>query len=163
MFTNKKAKYYGDDKVLLDSACLSSDTKPTTGVANGSTLLEMDTSTVYAFDEANGEWLAQSSSGGGGGGGGTEPLIVTATKDGNEVWTLDKTYNEIKTAVESGRICVVKGQITVGNSYVFTTYVSYLYVEEGEYFVNVFDINSSPINLPTAFWATSADGYPMYD
>lgn len=99
----------------------------------------------------------------GGGGGGTEPLIVTATKDDNEVWTLDKTYNEIKTAVESGRICVVKGQITVGNSYVFTTYVSYLYVEEGEYFVNVFDINSSPINLPTAFWATSADGYPMYD
>ena len=161
MFTNNKAKYFGDNNVLIEAACLKTDTKPTTGIANGSKCIEMDTGKTYMFNEEDSEWEELQSSGGGGGG--TEPLIVTATKDDNNVWTLDKTYNEIKTAVESGRVCVVKGQITVGNSYVFTTYVSYLYLEEGEYFVNVFDIDSSPINLPTSFWATSADGYPMYD
>ena len=97
------------------------------------------------------------------GGGGAEPLIVTATKDDNEVWTLDKTYNEIKTAVESGRVCVVKGQITVGNTYIFTTYVSYVYSEESEYFVLVFDLGNQIINLPTSFCADSADGYPIVD
>lgn len=98
MFTNKISSYYSPGKVLLDSACLSSDTKPTTGVANGSKLLEMDTSTVYAFDEANGEWLAQSSSGGGGGGG-VEPLIVNSTYDSSsELYTLDKTFGEIRIA-----------------------------------------------------------------
>lgn len=108
MFTNKKAKYYGDDKVLLDSACLSSDTKPTTGVANGSTLLEMDTSTVYAFDEANGEWLAQSSSGGGGGGGGAEPLIINSTYDSSsELYTLDKTFGEIRTAYNNAQPIII--------------------------------------------------------
>lgn len=110
MFTNTKAKYYGDDKVLLDSACLSTDTKPTTGVANGSKLLEMDTSTVYAFDEANGEWLAQSSSGGGGGGGGgAEPLMVNYTWDDNlETFVLDKTAGELKTAFESGTAVFIR-------------------------------------------------------
>ena len=97
------------------------------------------------------------------GDGGAEPLIVTATKDDNEVWTLDKTYNEIKTAVESGQVCVVKGQITVGNTYIFTTYVSYVYSEESEYFVLVFDLGNQIINLPTSFCADSADGYPIVD
>lgn len=67
MFTNKKAKYYGDNKVLLDSACLSSDTKPTTGVANGSKCIEMDTGKTYMFNEEDSEWEELPSSGGGGG------------------------------------------------------------------------------------------------
>lgn len=37
--------------------CLSSDTKPTEGVGNGSVLIEMDTSTLFFFDAENGEWL----------------------------------------------------------------------------------------------------------
>lgn len=36
---------------------LSTDTKPT-GVSNGSTFLEMDTSNVYIFDAENEEWRA---------------------------------------------------------------------------------------------------------
>ena len=58
MFTNREAKYFENDKVLIEAACLSSDTKPTDGIANGSILLEMDTSTFYAFDESTSEWLA---------------------------------------------------------------------------------------------------------
>ena len=36
---------------------LSTDTKPTTGVVNGSAFIEMDTSTIYFFDAAGNEWL----------------------------------------------------------------------------------------------------------
>lgn len=41
----------------ISGFCLSSDTKPTSGIANGSVLTEMDTSKVYTFNEAGGEWL----------------------------------------------------------------------------------------------------------
>ena len=36
---------------------LSTDTKPTTGVVNGSAFIEMDTSTIYFFDAAGNQWL----------------------------------------------------------------------------------------------------------
>lgn len=36
---------------------LSTDTKPTEGVGNGSAFIEMDTSKVYFFDAGNSEWL----------------------------------------------------------------------------------------------------------
>lgn len=36
---------------------LSTDTKPTEGVGNGSALIEMDTGKLYFYDAANGEWL----------------------------------------------------------------------------------------------------------
>lgn len=44
---------------------LSTDTKPTDGVRNGSVFAEMDTGLVYLFDEQNGEWIAQPSGGSG--------------------------------------------------------------------------------------------------
>lgn len=37
-------------------AGLSTDNKPTQGVANGSIFLEMDTADVYAYDAANTTW-----------------------------------------------------------------------------------------------------------
>ena len=40
---------------LVEGKCLSTDTKPT-DVANGSCLIEMDTSDVYFFDEQNKTW-----------------------------------------------------------------------------------------------------------
>lgn len=67
MFTNRKASYVTKDNVLIEAACLSTDTKPTTGIANGSILLEMDTSKVYVFNEAGAEWLEIAAGGGGGG------------------------------------------------------------------------------------------------
>ena len=41
---------------VKEYACLSTDEKPTAGVANGSPLLEMDTGDVYVFDKENNEW-----------------------------------------------------------------------------------------------------------
>lgn len=35
---------------------LSTDTKPTTDVPNGSSFLEMDTGNVYMWDEENEQW-----------------------------------------------------------------------------------------------------------
>lgn len=35
---------------------LSTDTKPTDYIANGSVFIEMDTSKVYFFDAANSQW-----------------------------------------------------------------------------------------------------------
>lgn len=37
---------------------LSTDTKPITGVGNGSIFLELDTFKVFMFDEENKTWLA---------------------------------------------------------------------------------------------------------
>lgn len=37
----------------------STDVKPTEKVLNGSTFYEMDTKTVYMFDEEDGVWLKQ--------------------------------------------------------------------------------------------------------
>ena len=48
----------GKNKVKIE--CLSTDSKPTTGIANGSVLIEMDTSNIYFFDEANATWRAWS-------------------------------------------------------------------------------------------------------
>ena len=58
MVTNNKTIYAGDNKVLAEAAGLSTDAKPTTGIANGSTFIEMDTSTLYFFDEEAGTWRA---------------------------------------------------------------------------------------------------------
>lgn len=50
MYNEKNAPY-------VEGSCLSSDAKPT-NVANGSKLLEMDTSTLYIFDDTNSTWRA---------------------------------------------------------------------------------------------------------
>lgn len=42
-------------KRYIEGACTSSDSKPT-DVANGSILMEMDTSQLYMFDEDAGAW-----------------------------------------------------------------------------------------------------------
>lgn len=44
-------------KMYCEGECLSTDEKPT-DVANGSKMMEMDTSTLYTFDEANRVWRA---------------------------------------------------------------------------------------------------------
>lgn len=44
-------------RYYFEGMCLSTDTKPTTeDVANGSILLEMDTSKIFMYDEAAKTW-----------------------------------------------------------------------------------------------------------
>ena len=59
MLTWNYIKYVGS-KVYKEGSCLSSDTKPTNDntLLNGSKLIEMNTSTMYLFDEANKTWRA---------------------------------------------------------------------------------------------------------
>lgn len=42
---------------VKDYTCLSTDTKPIGGVANGAILLEIDTGKFYVFDEAGSRWV----------------------------------------------------------------------------------------------------------
>ena len=54
MVTVLRHTYYG--VWVHDVRCLSTDTKPTEGIHNGSTLLEMDTGKMYMFDKDNEQW-----------------------------------------------------------------------------------------------------------
>lgn len=57
---SKKTTIYktnGTSRPYIEGACLSTDTKPT-GMANGSSLMEMDTGKVYMYDEEGEQWRA---------------------------------------------------------------------------------------------------------
>lgn len=81
MITFISNKQYEAGKNLVEIACLSTDDKPTDGIANGSMCTEMDTGDVYFFDEAGGAWIKFGSGGGGGG-------------DTGEVWLVGSEYIE---------------------------------------------------------------------
>ena len=56
MISNIESVVYCAGKNRITACGLSTDSKPTTGIANGSMFLEMDTKKVYLFDEANATW-----------------------------------------------------------------------------------------------------------
>lgn len=49
----------GEEVSYIEAACLSTDTKPTDGVATGSILTEVDTGKVYMYDEDGEEWVEE--------------------------------------------------------------------------------------------------------
>lgn len=59
MLTWNYIKYVGA-KVYKEGTCLAADQKPTNDqhLLNGSKLTEMDTSTLYTYDEQNKTWRA---------------------------------------------------------------------------------------------------------
>lgn len=56
MYTPRFLEKDHDGKDYFEMRGLSTDDKPTENVANGSVCIEMDTSTMYMFDEENNEW-----------------------------------------------------------------------------------------------------------
>lgn len=46
-------------KHLAEGFCLSTDTKPTNQIANGSILVEIDTGNVFFFNEDASTWVEQ--------------------------------------------------------------------------------------------------------
>lgn len=56
MFTTIKGKSLGG-ALYIEGVCLSTDAKPTTGIANGSLCLEIDTGKIYAFNGVNSSWV----------------------------------------------------------------------------------------------------------
>lgn len=56
----------GPQEMYSAGDCLSTDTKPTTGISNGSALYEMDTGKNYKYDAENKQWREVPAGGGGG-------------------------------------------------------------------------------------------------
>ena len=56
MISVNKEDWVASNYPYREGVCLSTDTKPTDGWANGSKLIEMDTGKVFMYDEANGQW-----------------------------------------------------------------------------------------------------------
>ena len=50
---------YADGKKQVEISGLSSDTKPTTYIAEGSIFCEVDTGKVYFFNETSSTWVEQ--------------------------------------------------------------------------------------------------------
>ena len=71
MITETNVRGVQNGKKLVSLALKSTDSKPTSGVMNGSTCIEVNTGKTYVYDEEGSEWTEISSSGGGGGGGGS--------------------------------------------------------------------------------------------
>ena len=57
MVTYRSYTTMGDGKLLVEGACLSTDTMPTDNICNGSKFIEMDTGLEYFYDEAGTQWL----------------------------------------------------------------------------------------------------------
>ena len=56
MLTVIKQEQFTEGKDLIQLECLSTDTKPTEEIANGSLCLELDTGDFYYFDGTDDTW-----------------------------------------------------------------------------------------------------------
>ncbi len=52
-------KQFNDEKLYIEVAGLSTDTKPASGIVTGSRYIEVNTGKEYRFDEVSGEWYEQ--------------------------------------------------------------------------------------------------------
>lgn len=50
-------EYANKNQSAKDYVCLSTDEKPTTGIVNGSSCIEMDTGDIYFFNAAGSAWV----------------------------------------------------------------------------------------------------------
>ena len=55
--TNAVIVDFENNKQIANLFGTSSDSKPTTGYANGSTFLEVDTGKIYLFNESTSSWV----------------------------------------------------------------------------------------------------------
>ena len=77
---------------------LSTDSKPTRSVNNGSMFYEMNTQKKYMFDEEGVQWIEQPAEGGGGSTG--EAFVLTLDGDTGKT---DKTFAETEEALLAGQ------------------------------------------------------------
>lgn len=135
-------KYEVVNNYILGLDVYGDDSVPTPSVADSGKVLGVDEEGKYALIEA-------------GGGGGTE--IVNATPD-NDGLSLDKTYNEIKTAFLNGNV-VISYYNTYGIVYGISD------KDDGEETPNIVSVyipryNDTPLRFE--FLTIDADGYPVY-
>lgn len=145
-------------KHLAKGFCLSTDTKPTNQIANGSTLTEVDTGDVYIFNEEEEEWVKQFSlqSIGGGGGGSSEIFwVMISVEEGPPVF--DKTYSEILAAYNAGQLVLGRIEGSIGNAQL--TFAS----DSGAmiFLYTIFVPDETPYFAILNFWLFS-DGTSLY-
>lgn len=126
------------DKEYVEVFCLSTDTKPTTGIINGSELIEVDTGKTYLFNEVAGDWVEQPS----GGGVEVESLSVTA----NSTYTAPegKAYSPVTVNVPNSYAAGDEGKVVSNGALVAQT--SNSVTENGT--VDTTLINSLTVNVP---------------
>lgn len=59
MIRTIESKLTDTNRAYVELAGLSTDTKPTDGLATGSIFTEVDTGTVFFFNDASGTWIEQ--------------------------------------------------------------------------------------------------------
>ena len=74
---------YEDGKALAEIALASTETKPTDGLATGSTITEADTGKTFVLDEDSATWTEYTSGGGGGGGDEWKDMLILDVEGGN--------------------------------------------------------------------------------
>lgn len=126
------------DKEYVEVFCLSTDTKPTTDIINGSELIEVDTSKTYLFNEVAGDWVEQPS----GGGVEVESLSVTA----NSTYTAPsgKAYSPVTVNVPNTYAAGDEGKVVSNGALVAQTSDSV--TQNGT--VDTTLINSLEVNVP---------------
>lgn len=114
---------------------------------------------TLVYNSSTGKW-----ENGAGGGGGAVKLTVTQTTSGDvDIYTLDKTWQEIHDAVNSGSIVVLTGEDSDEALHQF--YVWYVYESGGDYGIADTDFNGGSyietiLGGSGQFKASSANGYP---
>lgn len=112
-YTETKARSYSG-RSLVKIACLSTDTKPTENIMNGSVCDEMDTGIRYRFDEEGGQWRPFEEGGGGNQGISTyaASLLIAILRAG--VYTSDQSANiEALERTLSGEYTIVQDGTTL--------------------------------------------------
>lgn len=59
MIRNIVENKFTDNKTYIEAYGKSTDAKPTSGIATGSTFFEVNTSKVFMFDESTSSWIEQ--------------------------------------------------------------------------------------------------------
>lgn len=119
-------------KDCVEMACLSTDTKPTTGVANGSKCIEMDTGKKYMLNEEDSEWEELPSSGGGGG---TTVEELSVTQNGTYTAPSGKAYSPVTVNVSGGSSDFSTATVTFINADTTTSpyFVQIFHITDGAY------------------------------
>lgn len=76
MITWTETRGIGNGAYYREGHCLSTDAKPS-GIANGSSLIEMDTGKIFFFDQAGRAWVEFGGDGGDGGGDSGDSNVLT--------------------------------------------------------------------------------------
>lgn len=119
------------------------------GIVSGGLPSVTSTDNGDVLTVVEGAWAKAAPSGGG-------ALIVHEVEG-----VLDKTWQEISDAVDSGRICVHYNW-TIPVTDLRISFLCTKFIEEGEYGIVFMDISSGEAFNPLMFIASSADGYPQF-